>query len=419
MGMTLAEKILAKASGRNAVKPDEFITGKIDVAMVHEWLEMGVSEGLRNAGVDKVWDSSKVVCLLDHWVPAPTVKTAEIHKRLRRDVKEFGIGHYYGESEGICHQVLVEKGFSLPGKLIVGTDSHTTTHGALGAAATGIGSSEMAYVLATGELWFRVPETIRFEISGELTPKVMSKDIILNIAGKYTTEVAQYKAIEFAGPTAEQMSIASRMTMSNMAMEIGAKFAFFEPDENTISFLKEITDQSFTPMKADDDAIYEETYHVDVSGLEPQVAIPYSVDNVRPISEIGEIAINQAVLGSCTNGRFEDLEVAASILKGRSVHPDVRLLVVPASRTVYRDALEKGLITVFLDANAVICNPSCGPCFGQHMGMLAGGEACVASINRNFKGRMGSDEAKVYLASPATVAASAVEGRIADPRSYA
>lgn len=419
MGMTLAEKILARASGRDEVRPGEFITAKVDIAMCHEGLGMGVAAGLRGAGAKKVWDADKVVCLLDHYVPAPTVKAAEMHKQIRKDIKDFGIEQYYGESEGVCHQVLIEKGHVLPGRLIVGTDSHTTTYGALGAAGTGIGFSEMAYVLATGELWFRVPETIRFEISGELSPLVMSKDVILYIAGTYTAEGAQYRSIEFTGATAGKMSIASRMTMSNMSMEIGAKFGFFEPDETTMTYLKGITSQPFTPYKADADALYEKTYRVDVGSLEPQVAIPYSVDNVKSISEVEDVVINQAVLGSCTNGRLEDLKVAADILRGRVVHPDVRLLVVPASKTVYRKALESGLLNVFLDANAIICNPSCGPCFGQHMGQLAAGETCVASINRNFKGRMGSNEAKVYLASPATVAASAIEGKIVDPRKYA
>jgi len=419
MGMTLAEKILARASERDEVRPGQYITAKIDIAMCHEGLGMGVSDGLRGAGAKKVWDANKVVCLLDHYVPAPTVKTAEMHKQIRKDIKDFGIEQYYGENEGVCHQVLVEKGHILPGRLIVGTDSHTTTYGALGAAGTGIGFSEMAYVLTTGELWFRVPETIKFEISGELSPLVMSKDVILYIAGKYTAEVAQYKSIEFTGPTAEKMSIASRMTMSNMSMEIGAKFGFFEPDEKTITYLKEITSQPFTPIKGDADAVYEQTYHVDVTSLEPQIAIPYSVDNVKSISEVGDVVINQAVLGSCTNGRLEDLQVAADILEGRAVHRDVRMLVVPASKAVYKRALESGLLNVFLDANAIICNPSCGPCFGQHMGQLASGETCVASINRNFKGRMGSNEARVYLASPATVAASAIEGKMVDPRKYA
>jgi len=419
MGMTLAEKILAKASGRDQVRPGEFITAKIDLAMCHEGLGMGVSDGFRGAGAKRVWDAGKVVCLLDHYVPAPTVKTAEMHKQIREDIRDFGIEHYYGESEGVCHQVLVEKGHVLPGRLIVGTDSHTPTYGALGAAGTGIGFSEMAYVLATGELWFRVPETIKFEIAGALSPLVMAKDVILAIAGRYGAEAAQYKSVEFTGPAVEKMSVASRMTMSNMSAEIGAKFGFVAPDETTITFLKGITEQPFTPLKADADALYEQTYSIEVTDLEPQVAIPYSVDNVKPISELEDVVINQAVVGSCTNGRLEDLQVAADILRGRVVHPAVRLLVVPASKTVYRNAMERGLLNVFLAANAIICNPSCGPCFGQHMGQLASGEVCVASINRNFKGRMGSDEARVYLASPATVAASAIEGKIVDPRKYA
>lgn len=419
MGMTLAEKILARASGKDEVKPGEFVTAKVDLAMCHEGLGMGVSDGLQSAGVTKVWDPNKVVCLLDHYVPAPTVKIAEMHNQIRKDIKAFGINQYYGESEGICHQVLIEKGHVLPGELIVGTDSHTVTYGAIGSAGTGIGFSEMAYVLGTGELWFRVPETIKFELSGVLSPLVMSKDIILYIAGKYTAEIAQYKAIEFTGPVVAEMSVSSRMTISNMSVEIGAKFGFFEPDEKTIEYLKEITDQPFTPIKADRDGFYEQIYHVDVADLEPQVAIPHSVDNVKSISQLEEVLINQAVLGSCTNGRLEDLQVAADILKGRVVHPDVRLLVIPASKTVYAKALEGGFLKIFLDANAIMCNPSCGPCSGQHMGQLASGETCVASINRNFRGRMGSDESKVYLASPATVAASAIEGKIVDPRKYA
>lgn len=419
MGMTLAEKILARASGQREVKAGAYVTAKIDIAMCHEGLGMGTAEGLRYAGVKKVWDPSKVVCLLDHYVPAPTIKTAEMHKQIRADVKQFGIEIFYGESEGVCHQVLIERGHVLPGRLIVGTDSHTTTYGALGAAGTGIGFSEMAYVLATGELWFRVPETIRFEMTGQLLPLVTSKDVVLHIAGKYSAEVAQYKSIEFTGPAARAMTVESRLTMANMAVELGAKFGFFDPDEKTLSFLRGVTNAELKPIKPDSDAVYERTYHLDVTGLEPQIAVPFTVDNVKPVSQVGEVPINQAVLGSCTNGRFEDLKAAADILKGRKVHPAVRLLVIPASKVVYKQALESGLLSLFLDAGAIICNPSCGPCFGQHMGQLASGEVCIASINRNFKGRMGSPEAKVYLASPVTVAASAIRGKITDPREMA
>ena len=276
----------------------------------------------------------------------------------------------------------------------------------------------MAYVLTTGKLWFKVPETIKLFIWGTLSPRVMSKDIILYIAGKYSTSVAQYKSVEFLGPVAKEMSIASRMTMSNMAVEIGAKFGFFEPDEKVRQYLASRTKKSFDLISPDEDAVYEREYEVDVTNLEPQIALPFAVDNVKPLSEVGMVRVDQAVLGSCTNGRLEDLRVAAEILKGRKVHPNTRLLVIPASAEVYKEALTEGILYTLVDSGAIICPPGCGPCFGAHMGLLASGESCIASINRNFKGRMGSPAAKVYLASPATVVASAIEGKIADPRKY-
>lgn len=417
MGMTLAEKILARASGKTGVKPGEYVTANIDLAMCHDGLGP-VSRILNEAGINRLWDPDRVVCPLDHASPSPTVQAAEARKRVEEAVRAFGIKNFYGQRAGVCHQILPEKGWTLPGQLIVGTDSHTTTYGAFGAAGTGIGFSEMAYVLTTGKLWFRVPETIRFLISGTLQPRVMSKDIILHIAGKYSASIAQYRAVEFSGPVAEELSIASRMTMSNMSVEIGAKFGFFEPDEKVRQYLTARTDRPFDLIRPDGDAVYESEYEVDVSTLEPQIALPFAVDNVKPVSEVGEISVNQAVLGSCTNGRLEDLQVAAEILKGREVHPDTRLLIVPASAEVYKEAITQGILYTLADSGAIILNPSCGPCFGSHMGLLASGESCVASINRNFKGRMGSPEAKVYLASPATVAASALEGKIADPRKY-
>ncbi len=417
MGMTLAEKILARASGRHSVKPGEYVVANIDLAMTHEGMR-GVFPILKEAGVKKVWDPEKVVNLLDHWVPAPTVQAAEHHKRIRQAVVELGIRYAYGEKAGICHQVLPEKGHVVPADLIVGTDSHTVTYGAFGAAATGIGYSEMAYVLATGKLWFRVPETIKFQIEGELPPAVMSKDLLLYLAGQYSAEVAEYKAIEFRGSTAKMMSLSSRMTMSNMSVELGAKFGFFEPDEKVAEFLKGRVRKTYPMIQADRDASYEKVFGVDASGVEPQVALPSSVDNVKAVSQLGEIILDQAFIGSCTNGRIEDLRIAADILKGKKVHSRVRLLVIPASWEVYREALKSGILETFVDAGAIICNSSCGPCFGGHMGILAPGERCIASINRNFQGRMGSSDAEVYLGSPATVAASAVEGRIADPRNY-
>lgn len=417
MGMSLAQKILARASGKTEVRPGEYVTANVDLAMAHDAIGVVINI-LNEAGIKKIWDPDKVVSILDHLTPAPTVQAAEAHKMVENAVKAFNIRHFYGQWAGICHQVLPEKGWVLPGQLIVGTDSHTTTYGAFGAAGTGLGFTDMAYVFATGKLWFRVPETIKFVMSGTAPPGVMSKDIILYIAGKYSVSVAQYKAVEFAGPVAKEMSLASRMTMSNMSVEIGAKFGFFEPDEKVRQYLSTRTNKLFDLISPDGDAVYEKEYEVDVSQLEPQIAIPYAIDNVKPVSQVGEVKLNQALLGGCTNGRLEDLRVAADIVKGRKVHPDTRLLVVPASAEVYKEAIAEGILYTLADSGAIILNSSCGTCFGAHMGLLASGESCIASINRNFKGRMGSPEAKVYLASPATVAASAIEGKIADPRKY-
>jgi len=417
MGMTLAEKILARASGRSTVKAGDYVVASIDLAMIHEGMR-GVYPILKEAGVKKLWDPERVVSIIDHWVPAPTVEAAVHHQTVRKAAEEYGIRHAYGEKAGICHQVLPEKGHVVPGDLIVGTDSHTTTYGAFGAAATGIGYSEMAYVLATGKLWFRVPETLRFQMDGELPKGVMSKDLLLHIAGRYSAEVAQYKAIEFTGSTARKMSLASRMTMSNMSVELGAKFGFFEPDDKVIDFLNGRAKKAYSLIQPDLDAIYESVHRVDASILEPQVAFPHNIDNVKSISRVERVKIDQAFIGSCTNGRIEDLRVAAQILKGKKVHPQVRLIVVPASWEVYREALRAGILETLVDAGALICNSTCGPCFGGHMGLLAPGERCIASINRNFQGRMGSPESEVYLGSPATVAASALEGVIADPRNH-
>lgn len=415
MGATAAQKILARASGKEAVRPGEYVMADIDLAMVHD--SMGpVCEVLFRAGVDRVWDPDRIVCVLDHWNPPPTVRDAETYNFIRSAVKKLGIKHFYGQNAGVCHQVLIEKGHILPGMLVVGADSHTISYGALGAAASGIGHSEMAYVFTTGKLWFKVPETIKFIIEGSLPPRVSSKDIILSLAGKYSVEAAQYKAVEFTGAACNDLSIAGRITMCNMAAEIGAKFAFFETDKKTTDYLMERTQRHFDVVAADSDASYEAVYHEDVSTLEPQVASPFSVDNVKPVSKVGDIKIHQAVLGSCTNARLEDLRMAAEVMAGKKVHPDVRMLVIPASWEVYRDALREGIIMRLSESGAIICNAGCGPCMGGHMGLLASGEACIATTNRNFKGRMGSPESELYLASPATVAASAITGKITDPR---
>ena len=417
MGRTIAEKILAAKSGEREVQPGQIVNAKVDLAMSHENAAL-VKKHFEKLGIDHVWDPEKIVLLFDHRVPAESVPTATGQREVRQFVREQKIEHFYDMHAGICHQVLPERGHVRPGELIVGTDSHTTTHGAFGAFATGIGATEMAAVWATGELWLRVPETIRIEVSGRFPERVGAKDLILYIIGQLGADGADYKTVEFYGKTVEESSIASRMVLANLAMEMGAKAAIVPPDEKTIRYIKSRTetDKPFEPVYADPDAEYEREFKFDVSRLEPQIAKPHRVDNVAPISEAAGIKIDQAFLGSCTNGRLEDLEMAARILKGRKVHPDVRLLVIPASWEVYLEAMDRGLLKTFIEAGALVLNPGCGPCLGAHQGLLAPGERCVASTNRNFQGRMGSPEAEVFLASPATVAASALKGEIADPR---
>jgi len=415
MQMTLAETILARAAHKEKVSPGEFITANIDKVMCHEAFAV-VYMNLVAAGVEKLWDPEKVFILLDHYVPASTPRAAAIHQMVRQGAKHYGIKNIYKEDCGIAHQVMLESGNVLPGDLILGTDSHTCMYGALGAASCGIGFSEMAYVLATGKLWFQVPETIRFVLSGELVFPLTAKDVILKIAGDYTAEIAQYKSVEFTGPAARQMSVSSRMVMTNMSVEIGAKFGFFGVDDQAIAYLHERTGAYYKGLDINDGAAVQQTFEVNLRDMEPQVAKPHSVDNVVPVSRLKDINIHQAIVGSCTNGRLEDLQVAAQLIRGRRIHPDVRLLIIPASKDVYRNAMSDGTLSILSDAGGMILNPGCGPCFGAHMGLLAPGERCISSTNRNFKGRMGSDQAEVYLASPATVIASALKGRIADPR---
>jgi 3-isopropylmalate/(R)-2-methylmalate dehydratase large subunit len=417
MGATIAEKILARASGKKAVKPGEYVVANIDLAMIHDaWSFVGPI--LSNAGVPRIWDTDKIVTVFDHFNPPPTIKDAEAYKTAREAVKKYNIKYFYGQNAGICHQVFVEKGHVLPGMLIVGTDSHTMTYGALGAAGASLGFSEMAYAATTGTLWFKVPKSMHFNINGNLARRVMSKDIILYLAGKYSENAAQYMAVEYAGQTIKDMSLASRMTLTNMTAEIGAKFALIEPDEKVNDYLMGRSKNSFEVVKADAGASYEQIYEENVADLEPQVALPFSVDNVKPVSKVHNVKIDQAVLGSCTNGRLEDLRIAAEILRNKNIHPDVRLLVIPASSDIYREALSEGLIDSLMESGAIFCHSCCGPCNGGHMGLLASGEVCISSSSRNFKNRMGSPGSEVYLASPATVAASAIEGKVADPRNY-
>ncbi len=414
MGKTIAEKILAKKSGRENISANEIVEAEIDVAMSHENADM-VLKAFVKIGVPRVWDPEKIVILFDHRIPAESERTATTHKRLRKFVKEQGIRHFYDMREGICHQVLPEKGHTRPGEILVGTDSHTTTHGAFGVLATGIGATEMAGVWATGSLWFRVPKTIKITVRGRLPNLVSSKDLILHIIGTLRADGADYRAVEFSGETISDMSTAGRMVLSNLSMEMGAKCAFVLPDEKTIQYVRERTNKPFDAVLPDPDAEYLKEVEFDVSELSPQVACPHSVDNVKKVEDVSGTKINQAFIGSCTNGRLEDHEVAAKILAGKNVHPEVRMLVFPASREILLEALKRGYIETFVKAGALVLNPGCGPCLGAHQGVLASGEVCVSTTNRNFQGRMGSPESFVYLASPATVATSAVKGEISDP----
>ena len=417
--MNISEKILAKASGKTAVHPGEIVDANVDVIMVHDLTGPLAIEAFKKIGVPKVWDNKKVVIILDHQIPAESVKMAELHKMLRKFAKEQAIRIYDVGEGGICHQVMPEKGYVSPGSLIVGADSHTCTYGAFGSFATGIGSTEAAAVFATGKLWMKVPEAIKFNVEGKFPKYVTPKDLILSIIGKVGVDGAIYKSAEFTGQTIRDMSIAGRMTVCNMAVEMGAKNGIVEPDETTRKFLEGRVPNAeavFGKLKSDADSKYEKIIDIDVSKLEPQVACPSSVDNVKPISKVGNVEINQAFIGSCTNGRIEDLRIAAQIMKGKKVKTGVRALVIPASQEVFAQALKEGLVEVFTEAGALVCGATCGPCLGGHIGLLASGETCVSTSNRNFIGRMGSPEASVYLASPAVVAASALEGKLTDPR---
>lgn len=424
MGMTAIEKILARASGRPGVAAGEYVVAKIDRAMVTgEAFGELTSDAIggkwpSDVVLDEVFDPEKVVVINEHQIPPFSTSIAEQYAACRKGVRKLGIRYFYDIGRGgICHQVFAEKGFARPGELVVGDDSHTCTYGAFGTASRGI-NLELPYILLTGETWFRVPPTIRFVMSGELPTGVFSKDIILAIAQTYGTEVGLERAVEFTGSLVCNMSIPARMTIANMGIEIGADFALFEADDKVIDYVKSRTNESFKPEFSDLDTEYEAEYEINVSTLTPKVACPHDVANVRDITEMVGTRIDQAFLGSCTNGRYEDLFVAARIFQGRKVHPDVRLIVTPASQEVYQLALQEGLIDIFHKAEALVTNATCGACAGNQLGVLGAGEVCIGSNNRNFRGRMGSPKAEVYIASPATVAASAIEGAIADPREY-
>ena len=418
--MTLVEKILAKKAGKKLVRPDEIVEVSVDRAMIHDALGAHTIARFRELGVSKVWDPARIVVVLDHYVPAKDVDTAKKCLNIKKFVLEQGIDNYYEVGKGgIAHQVLVEKGHVLPGTTLVAVDSHTTTSGVMGAFATGIGVDEMAAVFKTGKLWERVPGTIRINVEGELRPPMMSKDLMLLILKRLGVSGALFKSLQYTGSAIGQMSIEGRMVLTNMAIESGATNGIIEPDEKTVDFLKARTSQPFEAVLGDPDAEYAQTLDFDADEIkEPVVAVPSKPSNAVGVTEVEGTKIDQAFIGSCTNGRLEDLRVAARILKGRKVDKFTRVIVIPASQEVYKAALAEGLITTFVEAGAVVGPPTCGPCMEAHMGILGPAEVCISSANRNFQGRVGDVTAKIYLASPATVAASALKGKISDPREF-
>ncbi|MCJ7633733.1 3-isopropylmalate dehydratase large subunit [Candidatus Bathyarchaeota archaeon] len=412
----MTEKILAKASGRKSVTPGEIVEAKIDRVMANDITAPLAIEAFKQMGGEKIWDTGRVILILDHLVPANDEKAAELHRIVREFALQQKLGYFYDVGRGgVCHQIMMEE-HARPGEVIVGGDSHTCTYGAIGAFSTGIGSTEVGSVMLTGKLWFKVPKAINITVRGKLKPPVAAKDLILYTIGKLGADGATYLTTEFSGEAIQAMEVHERMTLCNMVVEMGAKNGVVEPDEKTAAYLEERKLVPYKFVHNYPDVNYEKTIEYNDSTLEPMVAIPYRVDNVKPVREVGEIPINQVHIGSCTNGRIEDLRIAANILSGKKVKKGVRALVIPASVDVYSKALQEGLIETFLKSEVLVCNPACGPCYGGHLGLLTEGETCVATVNRNFVGRMGSKKAKVYIASPATAAASALTGTLTDPR---
>lgn len=416
MGMTITQKILADHAGQGEVYPGQLINSRVDIALGNDITAPIAIEQFRRAGAKRVFDKEKVVLLSDHFAPNKDIKSAEQCKILREFAREQGLAYYFEAGEmGIEHALLPEKGLVVPGDLVIGADSHTCTYGALGAFSTGVGSTDLTAAMITGELWFKVPETMKLIYRGSLKPWVSGKDLILYTIGRIGVDGALYKAMEFVGNTIDHLPMSGRFTMANMAIEAGAKNGIFIPDSTTEQYIRSRTKREHRFYVSDDHAHYSETLEFDVSKIEPQVSFPHLPSNTKGISEVGEVSIDQAVIGSCTNGRLDDLREAGRVLKDQKISPNVRLIIIPATPSIYRQAMQEGLFEVFLDAGAVISPPTCGPCVGGHMGVLAKGERAIATTNRNFVGRMGHPDSEVYLANPAVAAASAVLGRIGSP----
>ena len=415
--LNITEKILS-AKAKKEVTPGEIIEIPVDLAMSHDGTSPPAIKTFEKVAA-KVWDNEKIAIVFDHNVPANTIGSAEFQKVCRDFIKKQGIAKNYIHGDGICHQVLPEKGLVEPGKVIVGADSHTCTYGAYGAFSTGMGATDLAMVYATGKTWFMVPEAIKMEVTGELNSYTAPKDIILKIIGEVGIAGATYKTAEFCGETIEKMGVEGRATICNMAIEMGAKNGIMEPNKEVIQYVSQRTgkkESELNIVKSDKDAQYSKEMHFDINDMEPQIACPNDVDNVKDISKVEGKAVDQCLIGSCTNGRLSDLKDAYEILKDNEINNDTRLLILPASAEIYKQAIHKGYIDTFIDAGAIICNPGCGPCLGGHMGVLSEGETCISTTNRNFKGRMGDPKSSVYLANSKVVAASAIEGVITNPK---
>jgi 3-isopropylmalate/(R)-2-methylmalate dehydratase large subunit len=414
--MTITEKILAAHAGLPRVEPGEFLTARVDVAMGNDLSTAGAIAVLEQMGARKVFDPERVVIVFDHIVPAKDIQAADLLRGVRQWVRAQGIRHFFDEGrQGIAHVVLPEQGLALPGDLLIGGDSHSCTYGAVGAFATGVGHTDLAGVLALGEIWLRVPPSIKFVYHGAPGPWVMGKDLILATIGRIGIDGARYQAMEFTGPAVAALGMSERLTMCNMAIEAGAKSGIVPPDEVTLAYVRDRARRPWTVHASDPDARYAAVHDLDITGLRPQVARPFSPDNVVPVEEVAGTPLDQVFIGSCTNAKLEDLRVAARILRGKKAHPGTRLIVIPASTWIWNQALREGLLEVFAEAGAAISTPTCGACFGGHMGILGAGEVCLSTSNRNFVGRMGHPTARAYLANPAVAAASAVLGRIAAP----
>jgi 3-isopropylmalate/(R)-2-methylmalate dehydratase large subunit len=414
MGQTIAEKIFSNHCGRQ-VKAGDLVVTEVDFMMGQDGTSPLAIEAFNEMGGERVLDPSRVALVIDHSSPSPIEGVSNLHAMMRSFAAEQGLG-LYDVGWGVCHCLLPEQGHVAPGDIVIGADSHTTTYGAINAFSTGVGSTDLAAAMMTGKLWFKVPSTLRLELNGELPVGVLSKDVALYLAGKLTADGATYLAVEYAGEVIESLSVEARLTISNMAVEIGAKAGLMQADSKTMDWVSQRVSRPFTPASPDADADYHDVMEFDCGDLSPQIAEPHRVDNVRPVEEVEGTTIQEAVLGTCTNGRLEDLEVAAGILAGRRVSPEVCMVVAPASRRVLMDGIEKGVVQKLVEAGAALVTPGCGPCVGTHNGVPADGDRVISTANRNFKGRMGNTNAFIYLASPATVAASAVAGKITDPR---